>query len=221
MYIPRRFYGYQFCSQGFNKKRSDVMRCQGKITEWIDERGFGFIEPDEGGKKVFVHIKSFVKRPRRPVVTDIVTYMLLTDARGKLQAGKVSFYMKPERISTYLLKNISFVFIAILFLSFVGFSAFYEKLPLMLIVYYVAICGVTFLAYSVDKSAAEDGGWRLPESSLHLFSIIGGWPGGLLAQVFIIRHKSKKQSFKNVFWVTVVLNCLLLFLVFIITIQTT
>ena len=220
MYIPRRFYGYQFCSQGFNKKRSDVMRCQGKITEWIDERGFGFIEPDEGGKKVFVHIKSFVKRPRRPVVTDIVTYMLLTDARGKLQAGKVSFYMKPERISTYLLKNISFVFIAILFLSFVGFSAFYEKLPLMLIVYYVAICGITFLAYSVDKSAAEDGGWRLPESSLHLFSIIGGWPGGLLAQVFV-RHKSKKQSFKNVFWVTVVLNCLLLFLVFIITVQTT
>jgi len=196
------------------------MRCQGKITEWIDERGFGFIEPDEGGKKVFVHIKSFVKRPRRPVVTDIVTYMLLTDARGKLQAGKVSFYMKPERISTYFLKNIFFVFIAILFLSFVGFSAFYEKLPLMLIVYYVAICGVTFLAYSFDKSAAEDGGWRLPESSLHLFSIIGGWPGGLLAQVFI-RHKSKKQSFKNVFWVTVALNCLLLFLVFIITVQTT
>lgn len=193
------------------------MRCQGKITEWIDERGFGFIEPDEGGKKVFVHIKSFVKRPKRPAVTDVVTYMLLTDARGRLQAGKVSFYMKPERISNYFLKNIFFIFLAILFLSFVGFLTLYEMLPLMTIVYYVAICGITFLAYSFDKSAAEDGGWRISESSLHLFSIIGGWPGALLAQVFI-RHKSKKQSFRNVFWVTAGLNCLLLFLVFIKTV---
>jgi uncharacterized membrane protein YsdA (DUF1294 family)/cold shock CspA family protein len=189
------------------------MRCQGKITEWNDERGFGFVVPEEGGKRVFLHIKSFVSRPRRPVINDVVTYMLKTDERGRLQAGKVSFYVKPERIYFYFLKNIFFIFLAILFLSFVGFSAFYEKLPLLIIVYYVALCGITFLAYSFDKSAAEDGGWRVPESTLHLFSIIGGWPGALLAQVFI-RHKSKKQSFRNVFWVTVGLNCILLFFVF-------
>ena len=66
-----------------------MLRCQGKITEWIDERGFGFIEPDGGGKKVFVHIKSFVKRPRRPIVTDVVTYMLLTDTRGSSLTGNL------------------------------------------------------------------------------------------------------------------------------------
>ena len=186
------------------------MRCQGKITEWNDDRGFGFVEPDEGGRRVFVHIKSFSKRPRRPVVNDIVTYMLQTDARGRLQASKVSFYKKPVPAICYFFKNILFLFLAILFLVFVGFLALNEKLPLMAIVYYVAICGITFLAYSFDKSAAEDSGWRISEDFLHILSIIGGWPGALVAQV-LIRHKSKKRSFRIAFWTTVCLNCFLLF----------
>jgi uncharacterized membrane protein YsdA (DUF1294 family) len=41
---------------------------------------------------------------------------------------------------------------------------------------------------------------------LHLFGLIGGWPGALLAQNFL-RHKSKKWSFQVVFWVTAALNC--------------
>jgi len=65
---------------------------------------------------------------------------------------------------------------------------------------------VAFVAYALDQSAARNDQWRTRESALHLFALIGGWPGALAAQR-LLRHKTKKQSFQIVFWVTVVLNC--------------
>jgi uncharacterized membrane protein YsdA (DUF1294 family) len=70
---------------------------------------------------------------------------------------------------------------------------------------YVLISLLTFILYAQDKAAAQRGSWRTPENTLHFFSLIGGWPGALIAR-HILRHKSKKQSFRRVFWVTVVLN---------------
>lgn len=64
---------------------------------------------------------------------------------------------------------------------------------------------ITFLAYAADKSAARNGSWRTPESTLHLLALAGGWPGALLAQQFL-RHKSAKREFRQVFWLTVALN---------------
>ncbi|WJG09423.1 DUF1294 domain-containing protein [Aliiglaciecola sp. LCG003] len=71
---------------------------------------------------------------------------------------------------------------------------------------YIGISLVTFLAYLIDKSAAQEGRWRTKESTLHLFALLGGWPGALVAQNWL-RHKSKKTSFRLVFCCTVVLNC--------------
>ncbi|MCP9850212.1 cold shock domain-containing protein, partial [Cyanobium sp. Morenito 9A2] len=34
------------------------MRLRGNLKSWNDERGFGFIEPAQGGKDIFVHIKA-------------------------------------------------------------------------------------------------------------------------------------------------------------------
>ncbi|MFN5835681.1 MAG: cold-shock protein, partial [Pseudanabaena sp.] len=31
------------------------MRFQGKISDWNDERGFGFVTPNGGGPKAFLH----------------------------------------------------------------------------------------------------------------------------------------------------------------------
>ena len=69
--------------------------------------------------------------------------------------------------------------------------------------------GVTFLVYAFDKSAARKGARRTPESTLHLLSLIGGWPGAFAAQR-ILRHKSRKASFRFVFWLTVALNLVIL-----------
>jgi uncharacterized membrane protein YsdA (DUF1294 family) len=80
------------------------------------------------------------------------------------------------------------------------------RLPLTLISVYLAASTITFIAYAIDKSAAQNNRWRTKESTLHLFGLAGGWPGALLAQK-TLRHKSKKDEFQTVFWATVIANC--------------
>lgn len=74
------------------------MRYQGRVIEWKDERGFGFIMPDGGGPKVFLHISSFSYRTRRPTVGAFVTYELSTDEKGRPRARAVQFVgeSKPQ-----------------------------------------------------------------------------------------------------------------------------
>lgn len=67
------------------------MRYQGRIREWKDDRGFGFITPNGGGPRVFLHISSFSERGRRPSVGDLVTYELVTDNKGRPQAQSAQF----------------------------------------------------------------------------------------------------------------------------------
>lgn len=84
----------------------------------------------------------------------------------------------------------------------------HERLWLVLAVY-VAISLTTFICYACDKRAARRGGQRIPERTLHLLDLIGGWPGGWLAQK-TLRHKCSKPSFQRMYGLTVVLNAGLL-----------
>jgi uncharacterized membrane protein YsdA (DUF1294 family) len=59
--------------------------------------------------------------------------------------------------------------------------------------------------YHRDKKAALRNTRRTPENTLHILSLLGGWPGAFLAQR-IFRHKSRKAGFQAVFWITVVAN---------------
>lgn len=62
-----------------------------------------------------------------------------------------------------------------------------------------------FFAYRSDKRRAETGAWRVPEMTLHLIALIGGWPGAFLAQR-TFRHKTSKFSFQVVFWMVVLFH---------------
>lgn len=62
------------------------MRKEGKITFWNYRKGYGFIEPSEGGKQVFVHIRSFSDRQQRPRLEQQVSYLLSEDKRGRVCA---------------------------------------------------------------------------------------------------------------------------------------
>jgi len=65
------------------------MRKEGKITFWNYRKGYGFIEPSEGGKQVFVHIRSFSDRQQRPKLEEQVSYTLSEDKRGRVCAVDV------------------------------------------------------------------------------------------------------------------------------------
>jgi uncharacterized membrane protein YsdA (DUF1294 family) len=70
---------------------------------------------------------------------------------------------------------------------------------------YAVASVVCFLAYALDKSAARAGRWRTSENTLLLLGLVGGWPGGLIAQR-LLRHKTAKPPFLAAFWATVVVN---------------
>ena len=63
----------------------------------------------------------------------------------------------------------------------------------------------TWLAYWSDKRRAEAGEWRIPEATLHVGELVGGWPGAFLAQQQF-RHKTSKVSYQTVFWLIVLLH---------------
>jgi uncharacterized membrane protein YsdA (DUF1294 family) len=96
--------------------------------------------------------------------------------------------------------------LAATFLAFVVGAVATGELPFVVLIAYVLVSCVAYAAYFLDKAAAVKGHWRTPESTLHFFSIVGGWPGAMLAQR-TLRHKTQKQSFQVMYWVTVVLNC--------------
>jgi len=64
---------------------------------------------------------------------------------------------------------------------------------------------VCFTAYGLDKRRAANGSRRIPEQTLQIMALLGGWPGALLGQRKF-RHKTKKLSFLIVFWCVVVLH---------------
>ena len=81
---------------------------------------------------------------------------------------------------------------------------------------YLVLSVVSFGQYAADKRAAQQNRWRIPESALQLVSLLGGWPGSLVAQR-LLRHKTRKTRFLAVFWVMVVLNVLVLIGVLVVT----
>lgn len=181
------------------------MRFQGKITNWKDDKGFGFITPNGGTEQVFVHIKSFLNRKRRPAGNEIVTYELVADQKGRAQAKNVAFVGDRQPGDSSQGSGTVTLALAILFIIFVVVSALMGKLPVVIGWFFIAANMAAFAFYALDKSKARKGHWRIPESTLHMLGLIGGWPGALIAQR-LLRHKSKKQSFQVVFWTTVLLN---------------
>lgn len=72
------------------------MRVEGKVIQWDDAKGYGFIAPSAGGSKIFVHARAFGLRSRRPFVGERVSYEVGLDGQGKSRAMNVrSLEPKP------------------------------------------------------------------------------------------------------------------------------
>ena len=183
------------------------MRLVGRISDWNDDKGYGFVVPHEGGVRAFVHVKAFQSGSRRPVTGDLISYEVAGDAKGRTNATRVRFAgqriespRQPRRSSPLPRRMLG-----VLSLMAITGLAVMGPLPLVLAIAYLVLSALSWLMYWWDKDAAGQGARRTPESTLHFVDLLGGWPGALIAQQQF-RHKTVKASFQTVFWLTVLVN---------------
>jgi uncharacterized membrane protein YsdA (DUF1294 family)/cold shock CspA family protein len=182
------------------------MRFAGRIIDWDDTRGFGFVVPNGGGERAFVHIKAFERRPGRPADGMAISYAVVKDERGRLNATAVRLATPASAATTRARAGLPRRAIAAAFLAALGAGWLAGRVPSVVVLTYAAMSLVTFAMYARDKVAAKHGRWRTPEDTLHGLALLCGWPGALFAQDRY-RHKSSKARFQRTFWATVVLNC--------------
>lgn len=202
-----------------------LIERRGKLVVWKDDKGFGFIQPEDKSGRVFLHISAVRSTQRRPQEGDSLLYQISTGADGKLRAINASILglgtpAKPlvhiqvgppirQPILPIVTAQRLPVWLEIGLLSalpLVGSAQFLlvgaNPLPLGL---YLGMGLVAFFAYREDKSRARNNRRRIPEKNLHLLELGGGWLGGFVAQRWI-RHKNRKSSYQAVFWSIVVLH---------------
>ena len=194
---------------------------QGHIKKWQDDKGFGFIET-ENGDSLFFHINEFKAR-RRPDIGEQVVFTIARDNQGRMQAKDVqelSFVQqrmaqKNQQIRQRNAKRShqadfeagqkKRLFLGVGFYGVLILLAATNKLSWLVVAWYAALGIITYAMYAKDKAAAQSGDWRTPESTLHLLSALGGWVGAMVAQTYL-RHKSQKPEFRVAYYLTVVIN---------------
>jgi uncharacterized membrane protein YsdA (DUF1294 family)/cold shock CspA family protein len=188
------------------------MRFDGTLTSWNDDRGFGFITPAQGGDEIFVHIKAFPAGTGRPQLQQWLSFEVETGPKGKrakdvqfIASGASSRRRPPSERQLRAQTGTATLFAIPAFVLVYLVTAVLWRPPLWTAAVYLVVSVVAYIAYAMDKSAAQRGGQRTPENALHALALAGGWPGALLAQQFL-RHKSTKEAFRQVFWGTAALN---------------
>ncbi|MDZ4730626.1 MAG: DUF1294 domain-containing protein [Xanthomonadales bacterium] len=185
------------------------MRTTGKVTHWNTQKGYGFITPDSGDKNVFVHISSFTPRVEPPELDQAVSFEQSIDKRGRVCAEQVTLAGAENSHPFKRNATKSYYWAAALFLILLAAVAIGGMLPVPILFVYLLLSCLTYLVYFFDKKAAENDTRRMPEKTMHTLALLGGWPGAMIAQQ-LFRHKSRKNLFRVVFWMTVVLNVALL-----------
>ncbi|MDN2662729.1 cold shock and DUF1294 domain-containing protein [Psychromonas sp. 14N.309.X.WAT.B.A12] len=205
------------------------MKFQGKVINWNDDKGFGFVEPNGGGTRAFVHIKAFNSRSRRPVNGELIIYELVHESGNRYKATNIRFARdnnkektksherhspknskpKNSKPKSYILSSI----FTVLFCIGLVLAVFSRKLPFFIGFAYVLISLITILVYAQDKYSAQTGRWRTSVATLHFLSLIGGWPGALIAQK-VLRHKTSKSEFISTYRVTVFFNIATLLIIY-------
>lgn len=175
-------------------------RRSGKIVEWNDVKGYGFI--DDGKQRVFAHIRDFSERTHSPRPGDVVSFTLGSDRQGRTCAQKIEWATGARHWSPG-----HFIELAMLLVipSVAVAQLFHPTVATWIAGWALVVSGITFALYASDKNRAKQSAWRVSEKSLHFWELVGGWPGAFLAQRRL-RHKTAKLSFRFTFWLIVLFH---------------
>jgi uncharacterized membrane protein YsdA (DUF1294 family)/cold shock CspA family protein len=191
---------------------------QGRLISWKADKGFGFIQPDGGGKDVFVHLRDFGNIGRAPRVGDVIRFQRVSDGTGRYRAAGVTVSGSPRKVNQANRRSSGpsqtrEIRVALWRWFMVGgFAAtlliltVMTSLPLVVLPIYLLASLIALMLYAFDKAAAMNRRWRTTEATLWLAGVLGGWPGALLAQG-MFRHKARKVAFLVPFWISVAANC--------------
>ncbi|WP_333707724.1 cold shock and DUF1294 domain-containing protein [Ottowia beijingensis] len=209
------------------------MTRTGHIARWNAERGFGFIATPAGEQNIFFHVRDFRggepaeglavrfeqievggKGPRAMAVQPLARAAAPSPAGPARTADRAANPQRRNgRAPSSALRGLDGqpALFAIALLAWLGLLAAISlrgawpwDLPVVLAGLLVLNIA-TFFSYALDKTAAAQGRWRTPESTLHALAAAGGWPAAWLAQR-ALRHKSRKREFLAVYVLTVGLH---------------
>lgn len=188
----------------------------GKVIEWQDDRGFGFIQPRESAERLFFHVREYRQDGRRPQVGEWVKYRKHRAEDGRWQAAGVRRAASPVLASATRAPRkptahgpampASFQWLLITFyVALLAWAINAGRLPLEFAGVPLLMSAITWVAYALDKHAAQTGRWRTQETVLHVLELLGGWPGAIAAQQWL-RHKTRKGGYRIAFWSVTVLH---------------
>jgi uncharacterized membrane protein YsdA (DUF1294 family) len=84
------------------------------------------------------------------------------------------------------------------------------------LIWILSVSAVTFGLFGVDKTLSKTDRARIPESVLHLFTLLGGFPGQILGRV-VFRHKTnfkRHPSFTIVLVISIVIQIAVVIFIF-------
>jgi uncharacterized membrane protein YsdA (DUF1294 family)/cold shock CspA family protein len=197
------------------------MNKTGQVVRWDSARGFGFIRSAQTDVDVFFHIRDYGGQGAPQEGMRVQFEEIHVGGRGPRAmavraADKPAAPRTPRAVSAVQDRRrrppvsklarqpgdhwlVPVLVAGVLWCGLIAWAAHAGRLPAWSIWGWLLLNVWTFLAYWRDKWAARKGQWRTPENTLHLWSLLGGWPAARLAQQ-LLRHKSSKASFQSGYW---------------------
>ena len=173
---------------------------------------------------LYEQITAFKDSNYRPKNGDVIYYYLTSDKKGRSCAANASITKELHQLRSAS-KGISvrkepksrsrkLLILEVAILSFfpligiLKLVRFSSALPFAFLYSGCLYLGMSLLAYFLyaeDKSYAKQGKRRIPEKTLHLVEMMGGWPGAFIAQRNL-NHKSIKTSYQVEFRLIVAIH---------------
>ncbi len=213
------------------------MKRTGSIVRFDPERGFGFLRCVQTPADVFFHVRDFDGRSGPPAVGRAVDFeeihvggkgpraMAVRPAGQAVQTARTAAAHRaaepsPQPIAKAAGRSSTpaggpsaslglFLLGLGTELALLAWGIRQARFPPILLAAWLVLNLATFWAYWHDKHSARQQAWRTAENTLHLLSLAGGWPAAWWAQQ-LLRHKSRKPSFRKTYAATVVAHLLLL-----------